>query len=112
MRKTFTKIISEKNDHYINMLSTIIYLVRGEVDSSILPAAPAKSATNKPFWLLAKGASIAFRYGTEREDEISIRGKSVEFVRVVFCANSDRWGNGQQKKRRIQTTRTSGIFTK
>jgi hypothetical protein len=76
------------------------------------PAAPAKSATNKPFWLLAKGASIAFRYGTEREDEISIRGKSVEFVRVVFCANSDRWGNGQQKKRRIQTTRTSGIFTK
>jgi hypothetical protein len=27
---------TEKKDHYINMLSTVIYLVRGEVDSSIL----------------------------------------------------------------------------
>ena len=111
MRKTFTKIISEKNDNYINMLSAVIYLVgRGGQFNPVRQHQLNQQQTSR-FGFLAKGASIAF--DTARNGKMkSIRGKSVEFVRVVFCANSDRWGNRQQKKRRDPNYADKRNFTK
>jgi hypothetical protein len=65
-------------------------LGKGEVHSSILCGSTSKISNKQAILAEAPGALDPFHDGTEREDDGSISGKSVEFVRATFCASSDQ----------------------
>lgn len=58
-------------------------LGKGEVVSSILPGSTRKPLNSRAFRKVNSGVDT-FRYGTMREHDVSISGKSVDFVRRSF----------------------------
>jgi hypothetical protein len=65
-------------------------LGKGEVVSSILPGSTTKISNKQAILAETPGALDPFHDGTEREDDGSIGGKSVEFVRATFSVRSDQ----------------------